>query len=264
MSEQWHDIDDPGGFSRPEPKSSKLQPILECDVGQAAQPQKKEAEIRLLKGTWLGGEKGFEFKEQCNARIEAEFLKDTKNCRIKVETFVRYGQDEEDLHQSKEVFLDDDGIGEFKLTLFYGNRYSEAQSQDNADPTCQYVFKATADNCTGELESELLTMPFVPDCLNQQQEKKAQANKDGAQNAGACSGDCDQCEKKSECFPSADECELKETCKIQDSCARQQEETPSGEEQQESIAQTNTDAAQSGAACTQDCATCENKDECGK
>ena len=197
--------------------------------------------------------------------VQAQFLKVTKKRRIKVETFVQYEDDEEDLHQSQEVFLDDDGSAQFPLTLYYGNSYSEAQSKENADPTCHYVFKASADNCVNELESELLTMPFVPDCLAQKQEQKAQANQDSAENSESCgSGDCDQCDKKSECFPD-DQCEYKGTCKIRDSCKREDDTSPSKEEQrQETTAQTNEDAAQNGAACTQDCATCGKKDECGK
>jgi hypothetical protein len=265
VAEHWHDINDPGGFSRAGKKVPEAAPVSIAEAAAESPPPKKEIEIRLLKGVWLAGENGFEFNEPCNARIEAEFLKETAKRRINVESFVRYKGNEEDLHQSLAVTLDDDGVVEFSPTLYYGTDYHQAQSQEGADPTCQYVFKATADNCVSELESELLTMPFVPDCERKRQEETGRANENASAGAGSCGkADCERCERKQQCHPSAGNCEFKETCKISDVCERQSEDAGTPEEtRQETSAQNNQDAAENGSACTHDCVTCPQKDTCG-
>ena len=261
MPSKWHDINEPSGLGRNNLKASKPEQVVE--IAPAAAPAaEKKPEIRLLKGIWLAGENGFEFNKKCKARIEAKFLKETSAKKITVETFVHYRSCEEDLSQSIDVALNNDGIGEFEPTLFYGQAYKQAQNEDNADPECQYIFKASAKNCLNEIESELLEMPFLPDCLKEQQKKQAEANKSSSETgSAACSGDCEQCEKKPECFPGGEQCEFYDECKIRDNCT---ENPPAQQEEpQESAACMNTTAARTGNPATMDCATCEKKEECG-
>jgi hypothetical protein len=200
MPSQWHDINEPSGLARGKLKPSV--PEKDVEITRTAPAPKKEPEIKLIKGTWLAGDEGFEFNKKCKARVEASFVREPQSKRVTVETFVRYNGDEEDLSQSVDVTLNNEGIGEFDLTLYYGQKYKQAQTEDNAEPACRYVFKATGKNCSNEIESELLDMPFLPECLKDRQEKKAATSQNAAESgSAACSGDCETCEKKQECSP---------------------------------------------------------------
>ena len=179
--------------------------------------KKDEPEIRLIKGTWASSDEELDFNKKCTAKIEAKFLKETKQKRITLDTYVIYKNEEEDLNQSKDVVLNDDGTGEIELTLFYGEKYKQAISENPDDNLCHYIFKAKGKNCSNELESEKLEMPFLPPCVKERQKKKAEMNASGAHGGSACTDDCATCEIQDECLKKTP-CDHESECAISASC----------------------------------------------
>lgn len=117
-----------------------------------------ESEVQLLEGKWLPGEDGFQFNKKCKVQVKARFLKETGRRKITLSTFVEYEGEEEDLGQQVEIGLNDDGIAEGEVMLYYGDKYSDAL-REKPEAKCHYLFKATHNTAKNELESEQLEMP---------------------------------------------------------------------------------------------------------
>jgi len=226
MPTQWHDINEPGIFSHKKKESQA--PRKEVETAPAEPVAEKKPEIKLIKGTWSEGADGFEFNKKCKAHVEASFIKDPQSRKITLKTFVRYKGAEEDLNQNVDTILDSKGTGECDITLYYGQKYKSAQDREDPETTCIYVFKAGGKNCTNELESEQLEMPFMPDCLKEREKSKADANKSASEDGMAgCTGDCEHCENQAECFPSSDTCAYSDKCKIKNKCTKDSKQASS-------------------------------------
>lgn len=117
-----------------------------------------ESEVQLLEGKWLPGEEGFQFNKKCKAQVKAKFLKETCRRKVTLSTSVEYEGEEEDLVQQVEAELNDDGIAEGEVMLYYGDKYSDAL-REKPDAKCYYKFKATHNTAKNEVESENLEMP---------------------------------------------------------------------------------------------------------
>lgn len=258
---EWRGVNDLY-FRRLKDEKKKAKPV---EVEDEPPPKKKEPEVRLIKGTWIAGDEGFDFNKKCKVEVKAKFIKETKNKKITVNMFVKFKDDEEDLKQSLDGHLDDDGTAVIDITLFYGDKYKSAISKNPDDNVCHYIFRANHENCAEELESEELEMPFLPLCLKEREKNKAQMNKDASENGSAtCSGDCETCEKRDECYKQGDTCEYWDECEIRDGCEQEEPQPTQEENKQESQAQMNKEAAKNGTPCTNDCETCEKKETCGK
>ncbi len=120
-----------------------------------------ESEVQLLEGKWLPGEDGFQFNKKCKVQVKARFLKETGRRKITLSTFVEYEGEEEDLGLQVEIDLNDDGIAEGEVMLYYGDKYSDAL-REKPEAKCHYLFKATHNTAKNELESEQLEMPQGP------------------------------------------------------------------------------------------------------
>jgi hypothetical protein len=118
-------------------------------------------EVELLEGTWHEGEEGFQFNKKCKVWVKANFLKETTRKKVTIDTYIIYNDEEESLGQQVETPLNDDGIAEAEVMLYYGDKYSKALQQD-PNAQCQYKFKANHSTAKTELESELLEMPQSP------------------------------------------------------------------------------------------------------
>lgn len=259
---EWRSIND-FYYRRLDDIEQKAKPM---DVADEPPPKKKEPEVRLLKGVWIAGDEGFDFNKKCKAQVTARLLRETKNKKVTINTFVKFKDDKEDLKQSLDGHLDGEGNAVIEVMLFYGDKYKQAISKNPDDNVCHYIFTATHENCTGELESEQLEMPFLPLCLKEREKNKAQMNKEASENGSTmCSNDCETCEKKAECYKQGETCDYWDECEIRDSCKKEEPQQSTQEEnKQESQAQMNKEAAESGTPCTKDCDTCENKETCGK
>ena len=183
----------------------------------AAPVQQQEPEIKLLKGTWESKEEELDFNTECIVKIEAKYLKETQKRKITVNAFVLFKGDEENLNQTKDITLNDDGFAETTISLFYGDTYKEAIEKDPDDNLCHYIFKANGENCTEELESEKLEMPFLPPCVKERQKKKAEMNANGSGGGSACTDDCETCDKKEECLKKTP-CAYAAECTVSASC----------------------------------------------
>lgn len=120
-----------------------------------------ENEVQLLEGKWLPGEDGFQFNKKCKVQVKARFLKETGRRKVTLSTFIEYEGEEEDLGQQVEIDLNDDGIAEGEVMLYYGDKYSDAL-REKPEAKCHYLFKATHNTAKNELESEQLEMPQEP------------------------------------------------------------------------------------------------------
>ncbi len=138
------------------------------ETEQEAEPVEEEEEevqedtgdeIRLVEGTWLPGEEGYQFNKKCKIQVKAEFLKDTNSTKVTMNTFVLYNDEEEDLKQQVEANIDKEtGIAETEVMLFYGEKYYEDYANDPS-LKCDYKFKAHSNVCKKDIDSELLEMP---------------------------------------------------------------------------------------------------------
>ncbi len=135
-------------------RTSTYNPLEEEEAPQPAETD----EVQLLEGTWHEGEDGFQFNKKCKVRVKAKFLKKTSRKKVTIDTYVEFDGELEDLGQQVEAFLNDDGIAETEVMLFYGDKYSNALQQ-NPDAKCRYNFKAKHCAAKKELESEKLEMP---------------------------------------------------------------------------------------------------------
>ncbi len=153
---EWRAVNDLY-FHSPQKTEQKKKPVT-LDDEPYSQPQKDEPEVRLLDATWLPGSDGYQFNKKCKLQIKAKFLKKTSNKRVVADTFVLFNGEEEDLSQQVEGFLNDDGVAETELMLYYGDKYSDAL-RDNPDATCQYKCKVKHTKGLNEIESDLLKMP---------------------------------------------------------------------------------------------------------
>lgn len=139
-------------------KAEQKKKAVTLDDDASPQPEKDEPEVRLLKATWKPGSDGYQFNKKCKLQIKAKFLKKTSNKRVIADTFVLFNGEEEDLGQQVEGFLNDDGIAEAELMLYYGDKYSDAL-QDDPGATCQYKCKVKHTKGANKIESGLLEMP---------------------------------------------------------------------------------------------------------
>jgi hypothetical protein len=208
---------------------SKSKEPVEDPANAAPVKQKEKPEIRLIKGTWISNDEELDFNKECIAKIEAKFLKETQKKKITLDAFVIFKDEEEELGQTKEVTLDNDGIGEATISLFYGEKYKEAIEKDPDDNLCHYIFRVKGENCLEDLESEKLEMPFLPPCVKERQKKKAEMNASGADGGSTCTDDCATCEKREECLQKTP-CEYEAECTVSASCQENEgeEETSEG------------------------------------
>ena len=155
MPPQWHGINDLY-FVKGKSEEKKGKPV-DTEV-ETASEEEQSPEVKLIEGKWLPGNEGFQFNKKCNAQVKAKFLKETNRKKVTIDTFVEFEGEEEDLGQQVEAFLEDDGIGEAEVTLFYGEKYSNT-IRENPGAICHYKFKAHHNACKKDIESELLEMP---------------------------------------------------------------------------------------------------------
>ncbi len=155
MSQEFRGIND-FYFVKKNTQEKEAQPV---DTEEESAAQDKESpEVKLIEGKWLPGDEGFQFNKKCIAQIKAEFLKETNRKKVTIDTFVEFDGEEEDLGQQVEAFLDDECVGEAEVTLFYGEKYSDA-IRENPGATCTYKFIAHHSACEKDVESALLEMP---------------------------------------------------------------------------------------------------------
>ncbi len=140
----------------PAPSDKTVVSIDNSSIQNSNNEEKNE--IELIRGTWLEGDDGFQFNTKCKVRIEAKLLKVTSRKKISIDTFVDYNGEIENLGQQVEGFLDDKGVAEVEVILFYGEKYSKA-IEENHEAVCCYTFKAKSSVAKDELESEALKMP---------------------------------------------------------------------------------------------------------
>ena len=155
MAKEWRGIND-FYFVKGKKEEKQAEPVdTEEDT---ATEEEDSPEVKLIEGKWLPGDEGFQFNKKCKAQVKAEFLKETNRKKVTIDTFVEFEGEKEDLGQQVEAFLEDNGIGEAEVTLFYGEKYSEA-IRENPGATCTYKFIAHHNTCKKDIESELLEMP---------------------------------------------------------------------------------------------------------
>ncbi len=215
MPEQWRGINE---FyfvkGKSEEKEAKAEPV---DIAEEKVVEKEEPQISLVKGTWVATDEELDFNKDCTAKIEAQFTEKPSSKKVTLDAFVVYKNEKEDLGQSKDVVLNDDGFGEVPISLYYGEKYKQAIEKDPDDNLCHYIFKVKGDNCANEIESEKLEMPFLPPCVKERQKKKAAMNASGAQGDSSCTDDCATCEKQEECLKKVP-CDHEDECAIAASC----------------------------------------------
>lgn len=117
-----------------------------------------EYAIQLQEGKWLPGDDGFQFNKTCFLQIKGRYLKETKCKKVIFDIYVEFEDEEEDLCQQVEAYLDDKCEAKAEAILFYGEKYSKAYN-DNPNLKCHYKFKAHNNTCKNDIESELLEMP---------------------------------------------------------------------------------------------------------
>ncbi len=130
----WHDESDDNNDQSQE--SSYFDKEDEDELEQN-EPRKEEAEVKLISGKWLPGQEGFQFNKKCIAQVKAKMLKKTLRKRVILDVFVIYDGEEEDLKYKVDLFLEDDGLGEAEVMLFYGEKYYSSL-ENNPDATCKH------------------------------------------------------------------------------------------------------------------------------
>ena len=162
MSSEWHDIDDPGFFSK---KQDQNDSSKSDDVAVEAPPKTDtdEPEVKLIEATWQPGDKGYEFNKECYLEVKAEYLKKTSMRRVSAQLFVEFKGDTEDVSYQADGYLDEDGIARIKIILYYGTAYNDAL-QDDPQAACTYTCTVSHPSAEKEIQSEPLEMP-MPQCV---------------------------------------------------------------------------------------------------
>jgi hypothetical protein len=151
---EWHDINDPGGFTKKEEaqKPSAVQPEPAVEEKPKAGP-----EVRLSDPQWAKGADGFAFNKKAKVSVKVEYLKPTVRKRVSFALFVEADGGREDLRHQVDGF-EKDGRAEAEVTLYLGDKYGELQKSD-PKAGCKYFFKATHSTGEKAIESGPLTMP---------------------------------------------------------------------------------------------------------
>ena len=158
MTTEWHDINDPGYFCRPPRSDQQSQaPTLQTET-EGTKKKNDEPEVKLLSASWVAGTEGFQFNKKCKLQVKAEFLTQTIRKRVSISTYVVFNNEEEDLRQTVSAMIDDNGIAEAELTLYYGETFHAALCDDPA-VTCEYKAVASHPKGVKEITSEILPMP---------------------------------------------------------------------------------------------------------
>lgn len=151
MSEEWHDINDPGHFFKPKPEPAdntrvayKTDTILE----KKALPQ---IEVKLSEGKFLPPPVGLKFNEKCKVQVKVEYLRETSIKKITLSLYCVYNGKTEQMKPDKEGF-DKNGIAEAEFKLFYPEGYKQSDK-------AEFFFKASHRRGEKVIESDKLTMP---------------------------------------------------------------------------------------------------------
>lgn len=139
--------------------TSSKSALTEDEVGSDLIKGDQEYDVELKSCKWIPGNGGFQFNKQCKIQIIGKFLKPTSVKKVIIDTFVIYDGDEEDLGQQVEAYLDEDGIAEAEVVLYYGEAYANALT-DNPEAKCSYKFRASNRKCKKDIESDLLDLPI--------------------------------------------------------------------------------------------------------
>jgi hypothetical protein len=154
---QWHDINDPGFFTKKDMTAAGVpQTMVASDVAPA---EKKEPEVTLKNACWKEGNEGFTFNKKCFLEVKGTYLKKTIQTRVTGNLVVVFNNEEEDLRHKVEGHLDDACVALLEVPLWYGEKYHAALQNDKA-AACSYKVKNIKhSNGTNQIESESLDMP---------------------------------------------------------------------------------------------------------
>jgi hypothetical protein len=150
-----YDVDEMGFVPR---RRAAMQHQAPAEEEAAAAVPARQVEVRLIEAKWKPGKNGFQFTEQCQLEIKAEYVITTVRTRVEIRPFVVFNGQEEDLGSPTEAFLDNNGIAVATILLEYGSAYYDALEKDPS-VTCRYKCRLSHSTGEREIESELLDMP---------------------------------------------------------------------------------------------------------
>ncbi len=132
----------------------------DADCGTSPTPAEDTGpEVKLSNPQFVEGPDGFQFNKKCCIQVNAELLKETSRKKVSFKTFVVFEDEEEDLGQPLEGFINDEGLAKADMMLFYGEKYSQA-IYDDPKAKCFYKFVASHPKGSAEVKSDELEMPY--------------------------------------------------------------------------------------------------------
>jgi hypothetical protein len=157
VTQQWHDIGDPGIFKVATPIEPTA-PVTYISDAPVETDTDTADEVKLSDPQFLEGDEGFELNKKCRIQVKVEYLKETIRKQVKFSLFSDYKGEVQDMHHEVSG-EENDGTAEAEITLFYNDaHYSDYY--DDPTVTVDYFFKASHPRGK-EVESPRLTMPDV-------------------------------------------------------------------------------------------------------
>jgi hypothetical protein len=160
--EPFHSINAPI-FSSPQPApEGQSAPTEEPEESAGATG---DAEARIISAEWIPGPEGFIYNDSCYLDVKTELIDpDTVRLRVSGQLFTTYNDEEEDLDQPVEGFIERESqVARLEIKrLWFGKQHHQAyQSDTNA--ACSYIIK-TISHSRGEnsIDSPVLEMPQPP------------------------------------------------------------------------------------------------------
>jgi outer membrane protein OmpA-like peptidoglycan-associated protein len=183
MDNQWHDIGDPGVFSR---KSEKKPPKQHEEIVEpAAQPAASEdgPEVRLGKPEFVGQVSKLEINKPCSVRVSVEFLKETVRKRVLFDIDAEYKGNKESVVRKAEGFAGEDGYATAEIKSLYAPDAWSGDNERKDTDTFYYIITASHANAEAPAQSDRVAMPqnaesekYSATLVNQANEPKPNVN----------------------------------------------------------------------------------------
>ena len=152
MPDPWHNINDPGNFSKPKPApADNTRVAYKTDPVPDPKKEPPPTEVKLSEGKFLQPDGGLKFNDKCKVQVNVEYLRETSIKKITFSLFCNYNGTTEEMKPDKEGF-EKNGVADAEFQLFYPKDYKQG---DKAD----FFFKASHRRGEKVIQSEKLTLP---------------------------------------------------------------------------------------------------------
>lgn len=148
MSEPWHDINDPGFFTKPVQDDGKEEPAAADEPAE----EKPGPIVTLSDAKFVPPDSGIGFNDKCAVQVSVAYSEQTSQTRVTFKLFCIYQGADQDLKHKADA-NEDGGVAKAQLQLFYPDDYK--------DGSADYYFTAEHSRADKDAKSETLSLPYA-------------------------------------------------------------------------------------------------------